>query len=233
MTDTPLPSLAVQVLYLFCGAFLLAAVLVLWRRELAAIVRIFALQGVALAGMVAVLAAAQRSLELAVLAVGVLALRAVGLPALVRRAMREIGPQRETRPRVNVAASMLAAAALALLAYAAAQPLVALSPSPVTRAIPVGLTVVLIGFFVLIARRRAVSHVIGFLLIDNGITATAFLTTVEVPLIIELGVSLDVLFAVLVLQILATRIRVAFGDTDLDDLTELRDTEPVTGGDTR
>lgn len=224
MIDPPLSSLAVQLLYLSCGAFLLAAVLVLWRRELAAIVRVFALQGVALAGIVAVLAVERRSIELAALAVGVLALRAIGLPALVRRAMRAAGSQRETSPRVNVAASLLAAAVLALLAYAVSQPLVELSPSPVTRAIPVSLTVVLIGFFVLITRRRAVSQVIGFLLIDNGITAAAFLTTAEVPLIVELGVSLDVLFAVLVLQILTTRMRATFGDTDLDDLTELRDT---------
>lgn len=224
MTDTALSSLAVQLLYLSCGAFLLAAVVVLWRRELAAIVRVFALQGMALAGIAAVIAVERRSVELAALAAGVLGLRAIGLPALVRRAMRAAGPQRETNPRVNVAASLLAAAVLALLAYAVTQPLVALSPSPVTRAIPVGLTVVLIGFFVLITRRRAVSQVIGFLLIDNGITATAFLTTAEVPLIVELGVSLDVLFAVLVLQILTTRMRATFGDTDLDDLTELRDT---------
>ncbi|MPZ26911.1 MAG: hypothetical protein GEV12_10950 [Micromonosporaceae bacterium] len=217
-------SLSVQLLYLSCGAFLLAAVVVLWRRQLAAIVRVFALQGVALAGIVAVLAVEQRSLELALLAVGVLALRAIGLPWLVRRAMPAAGPARETSPLVNVAASLLAAAVLTLLAYAVAQPLITLSPSPVTRAVPVGLTVVLVGFFVLITRRRAVSQVIGFLLIDNGITAAAFLTTAEVPLIVELGVSLDVLFAVLVLQVLTTRMQAAFGDTDLDDLTELRDT---------
>jgi hydrogenase-4 component E len=58
---------------------------------------------------------------------------------------------------------------------------------------------------------------------DNGITAVAFLTTSGVPLIVELGVSLDVLLAVLVLQVLTARMRAAFGDTDLDDLRELRD----------
>jgi hydrogenase-4 component E len=61
------------------------------------------------------------------------------------------------------------------------------------------------------------------LLRDNGITAVGFLTTAGVGLIVEVGVSLDVLLAVLVLQVLASRMRETFGDTDLDELRELHD----------
>ena len=211
-----------QLMYLACGALLLTAVLVLWRRELAVIIRVFALQGVALAVVVAVLAVHENSAELWVVAVGVLILRAGVLPYLLRRAL--VGEsQRETRPLVNVSASLLAAAVLTLLAYAVSQPLVALAPSSATQAIPVGMTVVLIGFFVLVTRRRALSQLVGFLLMDNGITAVGFLTTTGVGLVVELGVSLDVLLAVLVLQVLTTRMRETFGDTDLDELRELRD----------
>ena len=64
---------------------------------------------------------------------------------------------------------------------------------------------------------------VGFLLMDNAITATAFLTAGGVPLVVELGVTLDVLLAVLVLQILTARMRAAFGGTDLDELRELHD----------
>lgn len=81
----------------------------------------------------------------------------------------------------------------------------------------------LIGFFALATRRRALSQITGFLLVDNGIAATAFLATSGVPLIVELGVSLDVLLAVLVLQVLTTRLRTAHGVADLDELRELRD----------
>ncbi len=223
MTDHAFSTTGLQVLYLACGALLLTAGIVLWRREIAPIVRVFALQGVALATIAAVLAVEERSVELGIVAIGIVALRALALPYLVRRALPDTVAERETRPLVNVATSLLVAAALTLLAYVVAEPVVALAPSPVTRAVPVGIAVVLIGFFVLVSRRRAVSQVIGFLLLDNGITATALLTAAEVPLIVELGVSLDVLFAVLVLQVLTTRMRVAFGDTDLDELRELRD----------
>ena len=82
---------------------------------------------------------------------------------------------------------------------------------------------VLLGFFVLVTRRRALSQVVGFLLLDNGIAATAFLVTAGVPLIVELGVSMDLLLVVLVLQVLTARLRVAFGDTDIGELRELRD----------
>src|SRR6266550_689469 len=190
----------VQLLDLACGVFLLAAVLVLWRRRLAAIVRLFAVLG-------AVLAVHQHSAELGAVAVGIGVLRAVVLPVLVRRALEAAGELQETQPLVNVAASLLAAAVLALLAYAVTQPVVRLSPSPATQAVPVALTVLLLGFFVLVTQRRALSQLAGFLLMDNGITAVAFLTTAGVPLVVELGVSLDVLLAVLVLQVLTTRMR--------------------------
>jgi hydrogenase-4 component E len=218
-----------ELLDLACGAFLLAAVGVLWRRELAAIVRVFALQGLALAAIALLLGWHEQRADVVDVAVGVGVLRAGVLPGLIRRALSAVAADRvgtearEMRPLVNVAASLLTAAALNLLAYAVARPLVALDPTPVTRTLPVGLAVVLIGFFVLVTRRRALAQVVGFLLLDNGITATAFLATSGVPLIVELGVSLDVLLAVLVLHLLTTRMRDAFGTTDIDDLRELHD----------
>ncbi|MEU2234776.1 hypothetical protein ACH4A8_07225 [Streptomyces vietnamensis] len=223
-----------QLLDLACGAFLLAAVMVLWRHELTAIVRVFALQGVALAAVAALLGLHEGRAGLVVVAVGIGALRAGVLPYLTHRALAALTTDRqpydtastetrETRPLVNVAASLLTAAALTLLAHAVARPLVELDPTPATRALPVGLAVVLIGFFVLVTRRHALAQAVGFLLLDNGITATAFLATSGVPLIVELGVSFDVLLAVLVLRLLTARMRAAFGTTDLDDLRELHD----------
>ncbi|MFI7708707.1 hypothetical protein [Nonomuraea sp. NPDC049480] len=219
MTD----AMYIQLLDLACGAFLLTGVLVLWRRDLAAIVWLFALQGVALTALVVVMGVRQADPELILVGLGVGALRAVLLPYLMRRALVASGEGRETQPLVNVATSLLVAAVLAMLAYAVSQPLVRLSPTPATQAVPIALTVLLMGFFVLVTRRRALSQLVGFLLMDNAITATAFLTTSGVPLVVELGISLDVLLAVLVLQVLTTRMRAAFGGTDLDELRELHD----------
>jgi len=213
----------VQLLDLVCGGVLLTTVLALWRRELAAIVSLLVAQGVLIAALAALLGARESSGELYLAALGVLVLKAFVLPAVLRRVLAESGEARETEPLVNVTASLLAAALLTLLAYWLSRPLVALAPSPATRALPVGLAVVLMGFFMLVTRRRALSQVVGFLLLDNGIATTAFLATSGVPLVVELGVSLDVLLVVLVLQIVVARMRLTFGRTDLDELRELRD----------
>lgn len=216
-------TMYVQLLDLVCGGVLLTTVLALWRRELAAIVRLLVAQGVLIAALAALLGVRESSGELYLAALGVLVLKAFVLPAVLRRVLAESGEARETEPLVNVTASLLAAALLTLLAYWLSRPLVALAPSPATRALPVGLAVVLMGFFMLVTRRRALSQVVGFLLLDNGIATTAFLATAGVPLVVELGVSLDVLLVVLVLQIVVARMRLTFGRTDLDELRELRD----------
>ncbi len=212
-----------QLLDVTCGAILLTAVLTLWRRDLASIIRLLMVQGLLIAGLAVLLGVAEGSTELYVAALGVGVLKAGVLPVILRRVLAQSGEVRETAPLVNVTSSLLAAAALTLLAYVLSGPLVALAPSTATRALPVGIAVVLLGFFMLVTRRRALSQVVGFLLLDNGITTTAFLATSGVPLVVELGVSLDVLLVVIVLQIVAARMRLAFGTTDLDGLSELRD----------
>lgn len=227
-------TLYTQLLNLAVSALLLTAILVLWRRELTVAVRLLAWQGSALTALVAVRAAHENSVELWIVALGVAVLRVGILPWLLRRALTRLSAPplsngnglnsgREKRPRVNIASSLLVSAALALVSYTVSQPLVKLMPSATTRAIPIGFTVVLVGFFLMISRRQALSQLIGFLVLDNGITATGVLTTVHNGLVVELGIALDVLLVVLVLRGLTMRMQETFGDTDLDELRELRD----------
>jgi len=209
---------------LAAGAFLLAAVLIVWRRELRAIVRLLAWQGTALAAIPLIEGVQQRDAALITVGVIVLLLKALALPVLLGRVVgTEVGERRESTPLVNTTASLLITAGLTVLAYAVTRPIIALDPTAATRAVPASFAVILIAVFVMVSRRRALSQAVGFLMLDNGIAATAFLITAGVPLIVELGASLDALFAVLVLGVLTGRMRRAFGDTDLDQLRELRD----------
>ena len=154
----------------------------------------------------------------------ILALRTAVLPWLLARAVgAEQQAQREATPLVNTASSLLITAGLTVAAFAIAQPLVNVAPSATTNAVPAAFAVVLIALFVMVTRRHAVSQAAGFLMLDNGIAATAFLLTAGVPLIVELGASLDVLFAVIVIGVLTGRLRRAFGGLDLDRLQELHD----------
>ena len=211
------------VLNLAAGAFLLAAVLIVWRRELRSIVVLLAWQGLGLAAIPVTEGIYHDDAALIIVGVVVLVLRAVILPLLLVRAVgTEPHERRESTPLVNTTTSLLITAALTVLAYAVTRPIIALDPSPATRAVPAAFAVILIAVFVMVSRRRALSQAVGFMMLDNGIAATAFLITAGVPLIVELGASLDVMFAVLVLGLLTGHMRATFGGTDLDQLRELR-----------
>jgi hydrogenase-4 component E len=229
MTDAPFPELIAAT----TGLMLLTSVLQMWRRSLTASIRLLAVQGVALAGLVAAVAGAQvRSpagaeagggAELVLACLMILVVKGAGLPWALARTARTTQVRREPQPLVNPTAGVLAAAALTTLAYAVSQPIVALDPGPAARAVPVGVALVLIGFLILLSHRSALSQLIGLVVLDNGIAAVAFLTAGGLPLVVELGVTLDVLLVVLILRVLTGRLQFAFGATDLDDLTELRD----------
>lgn len=219
MTDAVYAS----VLDFTVGALLLTAVLVVWRRQLSALVQLLSAQGVALGLIPTVTGLHNRDVTLTAVGIVVTVLRAVVIPWLVSRPLREDDAPRETDPLLNTTASLLAVALLTAVAFAASKPLVTLSPTPAAHAAPLALAVVLIGMFVLVTRRRALSQLVGFVVMDNGIAALAFLTTAGLPLIVELGASLDVLLAVMILQVLTGRMRLKFGGTDLDGLRELHD----------
>jgi len=208
---------------LVAAVVLLCAVATLWRRSLGGIVRVLAVQGVALAYVAMVIGLHEHDAGLIVVALLVLCAKAIVVPTLIIRVVHQDPAGQETQPLVNVPASPVAAGALTFLAFAATRSVTSLVPTTAGRLIPLGLAAMLVGFFALATRRKAVSQIVGILLVDNGIALVAFLATAGVPLIVELGASLDVLLVVVVLQVLATQLRTRLGSFDLDQLTELHD----------
>ncbi len=206
-------------LELAAGAVLLSAVMTLWRRSVRSIVTMLSLQGVALSAVAIVLALHEH--ERALLFTGCLVLLVKGLvvPTLLRRVSSRDSRSRESQPLVNVPASLVFAAALIVLSYVVGTRITALSPSDATHLAPLGLATVLVGYFMLVTRRRAVSKIVGLILVDNGIALVTFLLTSGVPLIVELGSSLDVLLVVVVLQFLMVSMR---RHSDTDQLTEMK-----------
>ena len=198
------------------------AVVVLWRHRLRSIVAALSVQGVALAATAALLGAHEHDRGLLAVAGLVLLVKAVVIPGLLARVVAATPGARESDPLVNIPASLVVAGLLTLGAFVAARPIVALVGEPTGKLVPLGLATVLIGFFTMVARRRAMSQVVGLLLVDNGIALVAFLVTSGVPVIVELGSTLDVLFGVVVLRVLLARLSAA-GFSDLDQLRSLHD----------
>lgn len=212
-----------QAIGLAAGVLLLTSVLLVWKRSLAAAVRSLAVQGVALAALVAVIGIYEGDRQLVAIALLVLALKGFLLPWVLDRSRVRIAAVREETPLLNTTASLLALSLLTMLAYLVSRPFLTLAPGPTSAAVPVGISLVLYGFLILTTRRHAISQLVGFLVLDNGIATVAFLTSGGVPLVVELGASLDVLLVVLILRVLTSRITAEFGAADLDDLMELRD----------
>jgi len=217
----PVPDLTPEALAMSAGALLLTGVMQLWRRSVSGAISLLVAQGLALAGLAATMAVLDQDLELVGVAVLVLVVKAGVLPAVLARTTT--GRDREDAPRVGPTTGLLLAAALTTVAYLAAQPVAVAGPAATAATVPVGLALVLIGFLILLTRRQAVSQLVGFIVLDNGIAAVALLAAGGVPLVVELGVVLDVLLVVLVLRVLAGRMVGVFGGSDLTELTELRD----------
>jgi hydrogenase-4 component E len=214
-------SLFSQLIGLCAGVLLLTGVLLVWRRTKSGSIRLLALQGIALAILVAMIGIHKANIETLAVALLVLMLKGVVLPMLLTRNALRSGKDRDV-PFINPTASLLLVALLAILAYVVSRPLASLGSGPAIQVIPVGMALVLIGFLLLATGRHAIAQLVGFLVLDNGIATVAFLTAGGVPLVVELGVLIDVLLVVLILRVLTGRIQTEYGASDLDDLTELR-----------
>ncbi len=204
-------------------AVLVIGVAGLWRRDLRALVGLLRVQGLALALVAATTAASEHDLGLGVTAALVVVVKAGVVPTLLVRVARRDPGAREAAPLINVPSSLVLAAALVGLAVVVGAPLHALAPGRAAALAPLGLATVLVGYLLLVTRRRALSQVVGLLVIDNGVALTTFLLTAGVPLIVELGGTLDVLLVVVVLRALLGTMRAHLGDVSLDQLRELHD----------
>jgi len=157
-----------------------------------------------------------------VVAAMVFALKVIFIPRVLHRARRYVGADVEIHPFINTPMSVLLAGILTLVAYAVAEPVVALTDLPTRASIPLALAVVFVGLFVIVSRRSALTQIVGFLVMENGIALLAVMATYGVPFIVELGVFLDVLLGFLVMQVFLYRIRETFATIDVDQLRKLR-----------
>ena len=194
----------------------------LWRRRSAAHIAAFAVQSVVLAATAAMIAHFTRDWQLYVVAALLLALKGVAIPLLLTRMDRRFGAERELQPYVNTSTSLLVSGLLVLLAYVVTRPLVALSQLPTRTGMPLAMGLVFVSLFVIISRKKALTQVVGFLMLENGIALLAVLGTYGIPLIVEIGVFLDALMGFLVMQIFVYQIHETFASIDVDQLKRLR-----------
>jgi hydrogenase-4 component E len=195
---------------------------VLGTTRLSTCIRALAAQGLLL-GALPVLIVPSLTVHAVVLAVGTVAVKAVVLPRFLTWAIREAAARREVEPVVGFNASLLLGAGAAALAFAIAAHLPLRQAAPDALLVPAALTTVMIGLIVLTTRRKAITQVVGYLMLENGIYLFGLTQTESVPFLLELGVLLDVFVGVFVMGIVVFHINREFDSLDSTRLTELTD----------
>lgn len=191
--------------------------------RLGASIRTTAVQGVML-GLLPLLAHGQATTgRVAVLALGMVVIKGVVFPWLLFRAMREAEVTRDVEPYVGYIASIL----IGVVALAAAFWLGGRLPLPQALAssllVPVAFFSILSGLFLIVNRKRALSQVLGFLVLENGVFTFGAGVVGETSVLVEAGVLLDVLAAVFVMGITLFHINREFDHIDTDRLSSLKD----------
>jgi hydrogenase-4 component E len=194
---------------------------VLGTSRLSASIRAVATQGVLLALLPLALHPVF-SVHVIVLSAGTLIVKAVVLPALLLRAIREAAIRREVEPLIGFMPSMLIAALVTAIAFSIGPRL----PLPEVESdllAPVALATVVLGLLVLTTRRKAVSQVVGYLVLENGIYVFGLGQIERVPFLVEAGVLLDIFVGVFIMGIVVFHINREFDSLDSARLTELHD----------
>jgi hydrogenase-4 component E len=182
------------------SAMLLLALVVLWRRHVAAYITAFRTQSIALAFVGIVVAWYGNVPELFVVGLMILALKGWIVPRLLSGIEARREGVRELQPLVNTETSLLISGALAVAAYEISRPLAEVMNLATRGGLPIALALIFVSLFIVVSRREAVAQIVGFLMLENGIALLALLGAYGVPLVVELGVFLDVLLGVLVMQ---------------------------------
>jgi hydrogenase-4 component E len=148
--------------------------------------------------------------------------KAIVLPHFLTRAIREAAVRREIEPLIGFTASLILGAAAVALAFAVA-PRLEMPGTPSGVLIPVALSTVIIGLLVLTTRNKALTQVVGYLILENGIYVFGLSQAERVPFLVEVGVLLDVFAGVFIMGIVVFHINREFDSLDSARLTELRD----------
>ncbi len=212
-----------QLLNTLAALLLLLSFAMLSQRRIVGLVNLLALQGALLFSATLLLAWRTGDRNLYVSAALTLALKVIFLPWLLHRLIRRLGVYWDTEPLLNITGTMLVGVLVVIFSFGLAQPISALASTATRNSIGIAVAVILIAFLTMITRRKAMSQVVGFLSMENGLFFGAMSATYGMPMIVELGVALDVLVAMLVLGVFFFHIRDQFDSLDLKNFESLKE----------
>jgi hydrogenase-4 component E len=222
MTSIPI---GFQLINLLAAILLLLAFAMLAQRRVVSLIDLFAAQGFVLALSTAVVAYTTAQPHLYQSTALTLLLKVFLLPWLLHRLVRKLDVRWEFEGLINIPTTMLIGIVLVVFSFNLALPISQLANTVTRSTLGIAMASIMLSFLMMITRRKAIPQVVGFLSMENGLFFAATSATYGMPMVVELGIALDVLVGMLILGVFFFQIREQFDSLDLAHLEKLRESD--------
>ena len=211
-----------NVLILSAAGMLVSAYLMVGQKALFTTIRLYGVQSLLLAIVATTIAIAESRHELLVTAGLTILLKTILIPWFLMRTVDRIGIHREIEPFLNIPVSLLICLGLTVVGYRVSTGFEAGTHAVTHHLIGVALSLLLIGLFLMVTRKKAITQILALLTVENAVFLVAVGVTTGMPLVVEFGIAFDVIVAVLVLGVLVHRIVDRFESMDVSRLSKLK-----------
>jgi len=212
---------AFDISHFFAAIVLLCSFALLYQDRMFGLLNVFAAQAVALAFAVAWQAHVQQAPHLYVTALIALVMKGVIIPGWLRHIVRKMNIHRTIEQVVSVNLTLMAAVGLTILSIMVIFPVTRVAGGVGREDLALALAIILLGMLMMITRRNAISQIIGFMALENGLILAAAGAR-GMPLVVEVSVAFSVLIAFFVFGIFIFRIRERFDSVDVDEISAHR-----------
>ena len=216
-------ALAVQFIHLLGAVLLMLAFAMISQRRVLSLIHLFTLQGATLVVSTAIAGYATQQPHLYLSAAITFVLKVVTIPVLLHRVIDRLEVRWDVETLINIPTTMIVGILLVIFAFNLGLPIARFSSSIARGTLGIALACVLLSFMMMITRAKAVPQVIGFLSMENGLFFAATSATYGMPMVVELGIALDVLIGVLILGVFMFQIRERFDSLDIRHLERLKE----------
>jgi len=217
-----MPLLA-QFVNLLAAFLLLLAFAMLSQRRVLTLIKLFAWQGAALALSTGIVAWSTGQTHLYYSALLTVLLKVILIPWVLHRLIDRLFVRWDIETLINIPATMLIGIGLVIFAFALATPISQMANTLTRSTLGIAMASILLSFLMMIVRRKAVPQVIGFLAMENGLFFAATSATYGMPMVVELGIALDVLVGMLILGVFFFQIREQFDSLDIRHMEKLKE----------
>ena len=212
-----------QLINLLASTLLILAFAMISQRRILSLIHLFTAQGATLVAATLVVGYATDQPHLYLSAGITLVVKVILIPLLLHRIINRLDVRWDVETLINIPTTMIIGIVLVIFAFDLALPISRLSATIAHGTLGIALACVLLSFLMMITRAKAVPQVIGFLSMENGLFFAATSATYGMPMVVELGIALDVLVGILILGVFMFQIREQFDSLDISHLEKLKE----------